>query len=72
MTDSEAIQAAMERVRRSAERTIKRALVIPQEPSPLPASDDPMYGFLREQHRVIARLRGRPCGCGTCDSQGNG
>ncbi|MFJ5638676.1 hypothetical protein [Streptomyces sp. NPDC093223] len=67
MTDPNAIQAAMHRIGGMMQREIRRTLVIPQEPSPLPSPDDPLYELLRGQHRLIARLRRRPCGCGGCD-----
>lgn len=66
MTDQEVIWVVMGRLRQSMQRSLRRALAIPQEPSPLPAPDDPMYGPLRLQHDVIARMRGRPCMCGSC------
>lgn len=67
MTDPEAIQAAMERISRRTVPALRRALVIEQEPSSLPSPDDPLYGLLRTQHQLIARLRRRPCGCGGCE-----
>ncbi|MFD3835336.1 hypothetical protein ACFWWC_03640 [Streptomyces sp. NPDC058642] len=63
----EAVHALMDRAGTAVQKKIRQALVIPQEPSQLPAPDEPMYELLREQHRVIARMRGRPCGCGSCE-----
>lgn len=59
MTDTEAAQQAMERIRQRSQRAIKRALVIPQEPSPLPPPDDPLYELNLLLHRIIALQRQR-------------
>lgn len=67
MTDPKAISAAMHRVGQAMQKAIMQTLVIPPEPSALPSPDDPLYELHRAQHRTIARLRGRPCPCGTCD-----
>lgn len=69
MTRDESAQAVMDRMDQRIQRAIKRALVIPQEPSPLPPPDNPLYGLNWMLHQIIARQRGRPCACG-CASHG--
>ncbi|NUS78493.1 MAG: hypothetical protein HOV70_20160 [Streptomyces sp.] len=67
MTHEEAVQAAMDRMSQRMQAAIKRVLVIPAEPSPLPPPESPFYELNRMLHRLIAHQRGRPCGCGGCD-----
>lgn len=55
----EELRLTMERVGGSMAKAIKRHLVIEQEPSPLPPSDDPLYELCVMQHRLIADLRAR-------------
>lgn len=69
MTDADTarrLETAMLRIGARMQRSLKRTLMIPPEPSPLPSPDDPLHDLLRAQHRLIAHLRGRSCRCGTC------
>lgn len=51
MTDrDEALKRAMERIKRSTEKTIKSYLVIESEPPPLPPRDDPRYEAIAAWH----------------------